>query len=146
MKGPDGYMYEPMWIHPSEAAKRGIENGDIVKVYNERGIVLCGAIVWERLIPGAAYIDHGSRADLISAGPGENIDRGGAANLISPTGPISENCWGMATSGYLVEVERLDPSEMDQWRKKYPDAFKRAYHPAAGLRYEAWVEDEGGTK
>ena len=32
VKGPDGYMYEPLWIHPSTAAERGIKNGDIVKV------------------------------------------------------------------------------------------------------------------
>ena len=44
--GWDGYKYEPVWIHPSEAATRGIEDGDIVKVYNERGIILCGARVW----------------------------------------------------------------------------------------------------
>ena len=30
-------MYEPVWIHPSDAEKRGIKNGDIVKVFNERG-------------------------------------------------------------------------------------------------------------
>ena len=66
----------------------------------------------ERLIPGAAYVDHGSRVDLISAGPEGNIDRGGSSCLISPTEGISENCWGMATSGFLVEVEKLDPAEM----------------------------------
>ena len=36
-------MYEPLWINPTDAAKRGIKSGDIVKVYNERGIVLGGA-------------------------------------------------------------------------------------------------------
>ncbi len=25
VKGPDGYLYEPIWIHPSDAAKRGIK-------------------------------------------------------------------------------------------------------------------------
>ncbi len=38
VKGPDGYLYEPLWINPSIAKERGIVNGDIVKVYNERGI------------------------------------------------------------------------------------------------------------
>ena len=37
VKGPDGYLYEPLWINPADAAKRGIENGDVVKVFNERG-------------------------------------------------------------------------------------------------------------
>jgi trimethylamine-N-oxide reductase (cytochrome c) len=42
VKGYDGYMYEPLWINPGDAAKRGIKSGDIVKVFNERGTVLGG--------------------------------------------------------------------------------------------------------
>ena len=37
VKGPDGYYYHPIWIHPIDAEKRGIEDGDIVTVFNERG-------------------------------------------------------------------------------------------------------------
>ena len=40
VKGWDGYLYEPVWIHPTDAAKRGIQDGDIVKMFNERGVVL----------------------------------------------------------------------------------------------------------
>jgi anaerobic selenocysteine-containing dehydrogenase len=94
---PDGYKYEPCWLHPSEAEKRGIQNGDIVKIFNERGIVLAGAYVTERLRPGVAYIDHGARVDFIKAG--EN-DRGGTHSLddgwdeprcvdVCPTGALS---------------------------------------------------------
>lgn len=45
VKGFDGYMYELCWINPKDAERRGIKTGDIAKVYNERGDVLCGAIV-----------------------------------------------------------------------------------------------------
>jgi trimethylamine-N-oxide reductase (cytochrome c) len=34
----DGYAYEPVWINPVNADERGIVHGDIVKVFNERGI------------------------------------------------------------------------------------------------------------
>jgi len=145
VKGWDGYMYEPVWIHPSDAAKRGIKNGDIVKLFNERGIVLGGAIVWERIMPGVVYQDHGARADLIVAGPDEYIDRGGANNLISPENGTSQNCWGMATSGYLVDVQKVSGEEWDEWRKNYPEAFERDYDPASGLRSDAWVIEEGGN-
>jgi len=134
--GPDGYKYEPLWLHTSEAKIRGIKNGDIVKIFNERGIVLAGALVTERLRPGVVYIDHGARADAIKVG---EVDRGGAINTISPDGIISENCVGQATSGYLVQVEKLSGHEMEQWQKDHPEAFERKYDAAAGLRFDAWV-------
>ena len=140
VRGWDGYFYEPVWINPEDAAKRGIRSGDIVKVFNERGTVLGGAIVWERIMPGAVSQDHGARADTIAAGPQEYIDRGGANNLISPENGTSQNCWGMATSGYLVEVQKVSMEEMETWRQKYPAAFQKEYDPASGLRFNAWVE------
>ena len=97
-------MYEPLWINPKDAEKRGIKDGDIVKVFNERGIVLSGARVWERIMPGVVYQDHGARHDPIDSG---RIDRGGAINTIAPIGITSRNCVGQATSGYLVEVEKV---------------------------------------
>ncbi|MBA7612951.1 Pyrogallol hydroxytransferase large subunit [subsurface metagenome] len=140
VKGPDGYLYEPLWIHPSDAAKRGIKNGDIAKVYNQRGAVLGGALVWERIMPGVVYMDHGARVDSIIPG---KLDRGGAIDLISPDGLTSKNCVGMATSGYLVEVEKVSMAQMEQWQQQYPEAFEKEYDPASGLRFNAWVE--GGT-
>ncbi len=135
--GPDCYKYEPCWLHPSEAEKRGIKNGDIVKIFNERGIVLAGAYVTERLRPGVAYIDHGARIDFIKAG---EIDRGGAINTISPKNITSKNAVGNVVTGYLVQVERLSMEEMDQWRREYPEAFKKDYDPASGLCFKAWIE------
>ncbi len=130
VRGSDGYLYEPIWIHPSEAKKRGIASGDVVKVFNERGGVLCGAYVTERIMPGAVYVDHGARYDPIV--PGE-LDRGGAINTITPRHTTSKNATGMAVSGFLVEAERVD---LDELQRKYPEAFSRPYHPAAGLRME----------
>ena len=79
-------------------------------------------------------MDHGARYDPIV--PGE-LDRGGAINTITPHNRTSKNATGMVVSSFLVEVERADLEEL---RKQYPDAFKRQYHPDAGLRFEAWIE------
>jgi anaerobic selenocysteine-containing dehydrogenase len=135
VKGSDGYQYEPVWIHPSEAAKRGIQNGDVVTIFNERGKVLCGAFVTERIMAGVIYVDHGARYDPIA--PGE-IDRGGAINTITPHNLTSKNATGMVVSGFLAEVERTDLSDL---RKKYPQAFKAPYQPGAGLIAERVLED-----
>jgi trimethylamine-N-oxide reductase (cytochrome c) len=133
VRGPDGYEYQPVWINPVDAAKRGIENGDVVKVYNERGAVLGGAYVTERIMPGAVSQDHGARYDPIVIG---ELDRAGANNTICPHNTSSKNATGIATSGYLVEIERVDLEEL---RRKYPGAFKRPFHPAAGPSLEPFL-------
>lgn len=126
-------------MNPKDAETRGIKDGDIVKVFNERGAVLCGALVWERIMPGVVSIDHGARADFIIPG---KLDRGGAINTISPEGIVSKHCAGQATSGFLAEVEKVDPKQMEGWMKEYPDAFKREYDPGSGLRFHAWAQEK----
>jgi len=128
--GPDGYAYQTMWLHPEEAEKKGIRHGDVVKIFNERGGVLAGAYVTERIMPGVVYIDHGARYDPIV--PGE-LDRGGAINTITPRNTQSRNATGMVSGGFLVNVERVN---LDELRKKYPEAFNRPYHRSSGLCYE----------
>jgi len=141
VKGFDGYHYEPCWINPADAEARGIKNGDIVRVYNERGSVLCGALVFERVMQGAVSIDHGARTDYIIPG---KLDRGGAINTITPEGLTSKHAAGQATTSFLVELERVGMEQMDQWRREYPDAFAREYDAASGLKFSAWIE--GGKK
>ena len=141
--GPDGYMYEPIWLHPSEAAKRGIKQGEIIKIFNERGIVLGGAYITERLCPGVASMDHGARIDPIILG---KVDRGGAINTISPATTISKNCVGQATTGFLVEVSKIAPEEWEEWRRINPAAFERQYEKDSGLCFDAWVVTEGPEK
>ena len=138
IKGPDGYLYHPVWLHPATAAERGIADGDIVSIYNERGTVLGGAYVTERIMPGVVYMDHGAKWDPIV--PGE-IDRGGAINTIVPRNTTSKNAVGHAVSGFLVEVEKTD---LDGLKKKYPEAFSRPFNPTAGPGLDAMLS--GGDK
>ena len=136
IRAKDGYQYEPVWLHPSEAKKRGIKHRDIVKVFNERGIVLCAAYVTERLIQKSCYVDHGARLDPIIPGW---LDRGGCINSITPTSMTSKNSTGMATSGFLVEVEKVTDKEMEGWKRDYPEAFARKIDPAAGVCLDGWL-------
>lgn len=135
VKGPDGYLYEPVWMAPEDAEARGIKNGDIVKVYNERGIILTGARISQRITPGSVVVAKGSRVDPIAP----HIDRGGAINLISPEATVSKNCKGFAVTGYLIEAEKLTQEEYDSWKKDYPEAFNRAYDAGQGITRDAWV-------
>ena len=139
LRGPDGYQYEPVWLHPSEAEKRGIRHGDVVKVFNEKGIVLCGAYVTQRLIPQACYVDHGARLDPIIPGW---LDRGGAINTITPTANLSQNATGMAVSGFLVQIEKVTDEEWAAWKRDYPEAFARTIDPDAGVCLAGWLKEE----
>jgi anaerobic selenocysteine-containing dehydrogenase len=136
IRAKDGYQYEPVWLHPAEAEKRGIKHGDIVKVFNERGIVLCGAYVTERLIPNVCYVDHGARLDPIIPGV---LDRGGCINSITPTAITSKHATGMATTSFLVQVEKVSNEEMDGWKRDYPEAFARKIDFAAGVCLDGWL-------
>ncbi len=135
--GPDGYQYEPVWLNPAEAEARGIQQGDIVKIFNERGTVLGGAFVTERLRSGVAYMDHGARWDPIIPGV---LDRGGAINTLTPHNVMSKHCTGMVVSGFLVEVAKVTDEEMAGWRRDYPEAFQRDYDLATGVSLSGWLE------
>ncbi|MCL1895993.1 MAG: molybdopterin-dependent oxidoreductase [Clostridiales bacterium] len=138
IRAKDGYQYEPAWMNPETAAGLGIEHHDIIKVYNERGTVLCAAYVTERVVPRVVYVDHGSRFDPIDP---LWLDRGGAINLISPHANISKNATGMVVSGYLVAAAKVTDAEMDMWRERYPEAFSREVDQDCGVCLGGWLQE-----
>jgi molybdopterin guanine dinucleotide-containing S/N-oxide reductase-like protein len=101
----DGYAWWPIRIHPSDAEARGINHDDIVKVYNDRGAVLCIAQVTERVRPGLVHsYESSARYDPLEPGKAGSIDRGGCVNLLAPSRMVSRNAPGMANNSCLVEV------------------------------------------
>ena len=72
-----------VWIHPADAAERGIENGDTVLVFNERGRVRLPARVTERVMPGVAAMAQGAWYR-----PGaDGTDEGGNINTLTSQHP-----------------------------------------------------------
>lgn len=137
VKGPDGYLYEPVWINPKDAVKLGVVTGDVVKVFNDRGWTLGGAYITERINSEVVLQDHGARLDPIEPGIS---DRGGANNLIAPQETTSANCAGEVTSGYLVGVEKVDVFEL---ARQYPQTFNRSYHADQGVDIDTWIVGGG---
>ena len=83
----DGYAWWPARINPEDAAKRGINNHDIVRLYNDRGSVLCIAVVTGRVRPGVIH-SYASSAlyDPLQPGDPTSIDKGGCVSILS-SGP-----------------------------------------------------------
>ena len=127
--GPDGYAYEPLWVNPADAQTLGLEDGDVARVFNERGSVLGGAYVTERIRPSVISQDHGARVDSIVTGLG-GLDRGGANNLICPNATTSKNAPGEVTNGFLVNIEKVDVLALAE---QYPAEFNRDYDAASGM-------------
>src|SRR5437879_12709327 len=51
---------QDVWIHPEDAAARGIEHGQPVRVYNQRGATILPARVTDRLARGVVSIQEGA--------------------------------------------------------------------------------------
>jgi anaerobic dimethyl sulfoxide reductase subunit A len=58
------YRHE-VWIHRSDAEPRGIKNGDLVRIFNDRGAILIHAKVTERMMPGVVRCYEGAWYDPV---------------------------------------------------------------------------------
>jgi trimethylamine-N-oxide reductase (cytochrome c) len=101
----NGYDYWPVQIHPSDASPRGIEEGDLVRAYNDRGAVLLVARITEKVRPGTVHSVTAGTYDPVEPGKVGSLDRGGAVNLLMPSRLMSSNAPGQVTQG-LVQIEK----------------------------------------
>jgi trimethylamine-N-oxide reductase (cytochrome c) len=104
----DGYYYWIVRINTKDAADRKIHNNDLVKVYNDRGAVICAAQVTERLPSGTAH-SYESSANYDPLGnPGSSPDRGGCINLLTPARMMIKKSHSHAANSCLVQIELWD--------------------------------------
>ncbi|MBP8141431.1 MAG: trimethylamine-N-oxide reductase, partial [Acidovorax sp.] len=59
---------EPLTISAQDAAERGIKDGDLVELYNDRGALVVGARVSDKIMPGVVSIYEGAWPQLDSKG------------------------------------------------------------------------------
>ena len=104
----DGNPYIVVRIHPENAKAKGIEEGDIVKLFNDRGEVL-----------GIAHLTHRVRVNVIhsftSSGiyrpvnPGTpSTDKGGCVNILTSARFMSRKVAGMAQNSTLIDIVKWE--------------------------------------
>ena len=76
---------EPLTISTQDAAERGIKDGDLVELYNERGALVVGARVSDKIMPGVVSIYEGAWPQLDSKGRCNN----GMVNFLTSSRPSS---------------------------------------------------------
>lgn len=59
---------EPVLINPKDAEQHGIVDGDVVELYNDRGAVLAGAVVTDKIRTGVLSLQSGSWSSRDSKG------------------------------------------------------------------------------
>jgi molybdopterin guanine dinucleotide-containing S/N-oxide reductase-like protein len=105
----DGYYWWPVRIHPDDATKRGIKQGDIVELYNDRASVLCSAEVTWR-VPAGTIHSYGCTAkyDPLEPGKAGSTDRGGCVNLLTSSRMLSKHAPGMTPNSCLIEIRKWE--------------------------------------
>jgi biotin/methionine sulfoxide reductase len=103
---------EPVRLNPGDAAARGLHDGDLVRIFNDRGACLAGLAVDEAVRPGVAQLSTGAWYDPDPGDP--SFCRHGNPNVLTadrPSSTLSQGCTGQLS---LVEVERYcgDPPEL----------------------------------
>ena len=99
---------EPLRLHPEDAGARGLADGDIVRVFNERGACLAGVVISDAVMRGVAQIATGAWYDPLEPGVVGSLDKHGNPNVLTQDRGSSR--LGQATSAHscLVEVVRHD--------------------------------------
>ncbi|MDU0339214.1 molybdopterin guanine dinucleotide-containing S/N-oxide reductase [Bosea rubneri] len=97
---------EPLRIHPEDARARGLGDGDIVRVFNERGACLAGIVVSDAVMPGVVQMATGAWYDPLEPGRVGSLDKHGNPNVLTQDRGSSR--LGQATIAHscLVEIVR----------------------------------------
>ncbi len=92
---------QEMWINPIDARKRGIANGDRIRIFNDRGEVHIEAKVTPRMMPGVVALGKGHGTPDAS-----RVDQAGSINVLTTQRP-SPLAKGNPSHTNLVQVEKL---------------------------------------
>ena len=101
--------YPEMRINPVDAAPRGLKTGDVARVFNDRGAILRGVRVTERIIPGTVVVWEGGWYTPQQPGVVGALDLGGNPNCLISGRQPDPLCDGMIDNA-RVEVVKWEGS------------------------------------
>ena len=107
----DGYYYWIARINSRDAAARGIRENALIKLFNDRGTVICAAQLTERVPPGMVHSYEASATYDPVGEPGRSADRGGCVNQLTPSRMIIEKSHSMSPCSCLIEVAKWESAD-----------------------------------
>ena len=96
-------------INASDAKRLGIQTGDTVEVYNDRGKCVVPAYVTERCMPGVAVLHEGAWMDLDENG----VDRAGNPDFLTLDNPSPAGAFAYNT--VLCDIRKTDLIHKPGW-------------------------------
>jgi molybdopterin guanine dinucleotide-containing S/N-oxide reductase-like protein len=100
----DGHYYWLVRLSVQDASVRGIDHGALVKVFNDRGAVICAADVSPLVVPGVLRSAEASAEYRPIEIQGEWVDYGGSLNILTSSRSQSRGTSSMSPNSCLVQV------------------------------------------
>ncbi len=97
---------EPIFMNTEDAAARGIKSGDIVRVFNDRGQVLAGAVVTDDYLPGVCRLQEGAWYSPLEGGKAGTICTYGDPNVLTEDIGTSSLAQATSAAAALVQIEK----------------------------------------
>lgn len=94
-----------LWIHPADAAARGIGDGMLVEIFNDRGTVRIPARVTERIMQGVTALSQGGWYTPDKHG----VDQRGSINVLTRADRPTPLARGNPQHTNLVQVRKAEP-------------------------------------
>lgn len=117
----DGYYYWVLRVNPEDARARDITHHDLIRVFNDRGSVVCAADVSPLIAPQVVKTyESSAEVDLFDDPRYGRVDRGGCLNMLTPRRPQVRGTEGMASNSCLVNVERWTPAPSPRAKEQPP--------------------------
>lgn len=99
---------EPIRIHPDDASTRGLADGDVVRVFNDRGACLAGVMIDDRLRPSVVQLPTGAWYDPADPSDPDSMCVHGNPNVLTDDVGTSSLAHGCTGAHVLVQVEKFD--------------------------------------
>ena len=93
-------------LHPAEAKQRGIAEGDIVRLFNDRGACLAAAVLSDDIRRGVIELPTGAWFDPSDSG--DSLEVHGNPNVLTRDVGTSKLAQGPTAHSCLIEIEKFD--------------------------------------
>ena len=99
---------EPCWMNPADAKQRGLSDGDVVRVFNDRGQMLAGLKITDEIMPGVVRINEGGWFDPENPREIGSLCVYGDVNILTTGVATSKLAQGNCGHTGVAEVELYD--------------------------------------